>query len=232
METKLNNELIRATSPEDEKKCEPKRNSKEELIAKIIQVAQSNEITLQHSDTKLKRMTKQQLTEFLGEVVETAMRNEMARQVGAKPGAADSVIALGALRMMHDICAKGTEKCMNIFLPNYGYEVEGFSDSLKEPTVREATDACLVEIAKDSEILQYVKSPWARLGIAWAGALVTSVRTKKIRYIPQRRRYAPRMEPEQYQHADPRSEHRPSGRPADGKINGDGGPPVAKCVKV
>ena len=86
METKLNNELIRATSPEDEKKCEPKRNSKEELIAKIIQVAQSNEITLQHSDTKLKRMTKQQLTEFLGEVVETAMRNEMARQVGAKPG--------------------------------------------------------------------------------------------------------------------------------------------------
>ena len=151
METKLNNELIRATTAsDDEKKSEPKRNSKDELITKILQVAESNEIKLQHSDTKLKRMTKPQLTELLGEVVEAAMRNEMARQVGAKPGAADSVIALGALRMMHDICA-GTEKCMNIFLPTYGYEVEGFSDSLKEPTVREATDACLVEIAKDAD---------------------------------------------------------------------------------
>ena len=61
------------------------------------------------------------------------MRDEMARQVGAKPGAADSVIALGALRMVHDICAKGTEQCFNVFLPQYGYEVEGFSDSLKGP---------------------------------------------------------------------------------------------------
>ena len=115
METKLNNELIRAV-PEEEKKADcPKRNSKDELITKILQIAEVNEITLKHSDTKLKRMTKQQLAELLGEVVETAMRNEMARQVGAKPGAADSVIALGALRMMHDICAKGTEKCINLF---------------------------------------------------------------------------------------------------------------------
>ena len=232
METKLNNELIRAVPEEETKKAEPKRNSKDELITKILQIAEVNEITLKHSDTKLKRMTKQQLAELLGEVVETAMRNEMARQVGAKPGAADSVIALGALRMMHDICAKGTEKCINLFLPSYGYEVDGFSDCLKEPAVREATDACLVEIAKDSEVLQYVKSPWARLGIAWAGALVTSVRTKKKRYNPQRRRYAPRMESEQYQYEDTRSEHRASGRPEDGEIDGDGGPPVAKCVKV
>ena len=56
------------------------------------------------------------------------------------------------------------------FLPQYGYEVDGFSDSLKDPCVREATDACLVEIAKESDVLQYVQSPWARLAIAWGGA--------------------------------------------------------------
>ena len=93
--------------------------------------------------------------------IEQAMRDEMARQVGAKPGASDSIIALGALRMVHDMFAKATEKTINVFLPKYGYEVDGFSDSLKDPTVREATDACLVEIARESDILQYVQSPWA-----------------------------------------------------------------------
>ena len=111
MDQKLNNELLKSGPSDDEKKEKPrKRNSKDELIDKIVQVAEHNNITLPHSDTRLKRMTKQQLTELLAELVEKAMRDEMARQVGAKPGAADSVIALGALRMVHDICAKGTEQ--------------------------------------------------------------------------------------------------------------------------
>ena len=51
MEAKLNNELIRAV-PEDEKKADgPKRNSKDELITKILQIAEVNDITLQHSDS-------------------------------------------------------------------------------------------------------------------------------------------------------------------------------------
>ena len=122
MDAKLNNDLLKASSDDEKKGDRPKkRNSKEELIDKIMQVAEHNTIPIPHSDTRLKRMTKQQLNELLAEVIEKAMRNEMARQVGAKPGAADSVIALGALRMVHDICAKGTEQCFNIFLPQYGY---------------------------------------------------------------------------------------------------------------
>ena len=234
MDIKLNNELLKSTS-DDEKtnKDKPKkRNSKEELIDKIIQVAEQNQITIRHSDTKLKRMTKQQLNELLAETIEKVMRDEMARQVGAKPGAADSVIALGALRMVHDICAKGTEQCFNIFLPQYGFEVEGFSDSLKDPSVREATDACLVEIAQDTDVLQYVQSPWARLAIAWGGALVTSVQRKKTRYHYQRGRYAPRMEPSEYVLENSRREHRPRRRSEDGKVDSDGGPPMEKCRKV
>ena len=163
MESKLNNELLKK---DDEKKQTVKRNSKQELINKIVMVAEQNELPLELSDTKLQRLTKQQLNELLAETVEKAMRNEMARQVGARPGAADSVIALGALRMVHDIAAR-TEKCINIWLPDYGYEVDGFADSLQEPSVRQATDACLAEIAQDSDILQYVQSPWSRLAIAW-----------------------------------------------------------------
>lgn len=163
---KLNNELLKK---QDDEKSPPKRNSKQELINKIVQVAEQNDLPLELSDTKLQRLTKQQLNELLAETVEKAMRNEMARQVGARPGAADSVIALGALRMVHDIAAKGAEKCFNMVLPDYGYEVEGFADSLHEPSVRQATDACLAEIAQDSDILQYVQSPWSRLAIAWGG---------------------------------------------------------------
>ena len=233
MDSKLNDELLKATSEDEKKQDKPKkRNSKEELIDKIIEVAEHNKITLHLSDTKLKRMTKQQLNELLAETVETAMRNEMARQVGAKPGATDSVIALGALRMVHDICAKGTEKVFNIFLPEYGYEVDGFADGLKEPSVREATDACLVEIAQDTDILQYVQSPWARLAIAWGGALVTSIQRKKIRYNPQQRYYAPRLEPSEYIIENSGHQHRPRRREADGQEHSDSGPAVEKCVKV
>ena len=182
------------------------------------------------SDTKLQRLTKQELNELLAETVEKAMRNEMARQVGARPGAADSVIALGALRMVHDIAARGAEKCFNMILPDYGYEVEGFADSLQEPSVRQATDACLAEIAQDNDILQYVQSPWSRLAIAWGGALVTSIQRKRVRY--KRRYYAGPMESRESRREDTRREYSPDRGEEDGQEHGDGGPPVAKCLKV
>ncbi len=121
---KLNNELLKEPEGEKEEK-QPKRNSKDELIHKIVELAKNNEIKLP-SDTKLRRLTKQQLNELLASTVEQVMRDEMCRQVKCKPGAADSVIALGALRMIHDLC------------PPYGYELNGFADSVR--AVREGGD--------------------------------------------------------------------------------------------
>ena len=164
---KLNNELITAAKEPEAEEKSPKRNSKESIVQKILELAKANDITLEHTDTKLRRMNKQQLNTLLGEVAEKVMRDEMARQVGCKPGAADSAIALGALRMVHDLAARCAEQGVNAFLPSYGYEIDGFCDSLQDPSVREATDACLVEIAEESDVLQYVKSPWARLALAW-----------------------------------------------------------------
>ena len=178
-DTELNEELLRSTVEEDVKEAEqsqPKRNTKDDLIAKIINCCADHNIELEHSNTKLRRMTKDQLCKILAEKIETGVKSQMAAQVGAKAGAPDSVIALGALKMMHNICANTAEKGLNTFLPRYGYEVNGFCDSLKDPAVDEAVTQCLTEIAAESDILKHIESPYVRLAIAWGGALVTSIR--------------------------------------------------------
>ena len=177
-DTKLNDELLLDGNVEDEKSAEPKRNSKDDLMAKIISVCADNELELEHSNSKLRRMTKQQLCKILAEKIEEGVKSQMAKQVGAKPGCGDNVIALGALKMMHNLLANSAEKGLNVFLPSYGYEVVGFSESLKDPHVDEAVSQCLHEIALESDVMQYIESPYVRLAIAWGGALVTSIRKK------------------------------------------------------
>ena len=102
----------------------------------------------------------------------------MAEQVGVSRNASSGLIQLGALRMIHNLFANATEQGLNAFLPSYGYEIHGFAKTLDEPPVKEAVDACLQEIARESDILDYIESPYARLGIAWSGALFTCLRTK------------------------------------------------------
>ena len=53
MDSKLNSELLKAAVDEDEKKepPKPKRNSKDELVEKICQVATSSGIKLEYSET-------------------------------------------------------------------------------------------------------------------------------------------------------------------------------------
>ena len=97
MDIQLNDELLL----DEVKSEEPKRNSKQDIIAKIIKCCEDGEVELPYSDTKLQRMTKQQLCKLLAECIDKKVRNHMAAQVGAKSGASDSVIALGALKMIH-----------------------------------------------------------------------------------------------------------------------------------
>ena len=173
----MNDELLDSLEPDVvEAEQQPKRNSKDDLIGKIIACCADNQIELEYSNSKLRRMTREQLCKVLAEKLEKGVKSQMAAQVGAKPGAPDSVIALGALKMMHNIAAGTAEKGLNAFLPRYGYEIHGFRESLKDPAVDEAVNQCLTEIAADSDILQHIKSPYVRLAIAWGGALVTSIR--------------------------------------------------------
>ena len=174
---KLNDELLKATEQDVETaEDQPKRNSKDELIGKIISVCADHNLELEHSNSKLRRMTKDQLCKILAEKIEKGVRCQMAAQVGAKAGSPDSVIALGALKMIHNIAAGTAEKGLNVVLPRYGYEIHGFRDSLKDPAVDEAVNQCLMEIAAESDVLKHIESPYVRLAIAWGGALVTSIR--------------------------------------------------------
>ena len=175
---RLNNALLTADSPrkEDEK---AKRNTKNALLEKIIQVTEKYGLTLDYSDTKLKRMNKTQLAKVLAEVIEESVKIDMCKQVGCEPGASPKVMGLAAIRMLHDICATGFEKGAQVVLPQYGYELDGFSDSLKDPMVSQGIDQCLIEIAAESpEILQYFESPYARLGLCWSGALLSCIKKR------------------------------------------------------
>ncbi len=176
-----------------------KRNSKSELINRIVELSDKNNVELEYSDTKLKRMNKTQLQQILADQMEKIMKAEIAETVGANRNASEQVVAMHALRMMHDIAAKGFEVGGNKFANQYGYDITGFSDNLKEPIVSEAVNQCLEEIAlENADILEYVKSPYARLALAWAGCLATCAKKRRpntINNIERNSKDARRMEP-------------------------------------
>ena len=126
----LNDELLASTGPPaEDKPSEPKRNSKDDIIQKIISTAENHNVTLEMSNTKLRRMTKTQLNKLLASTIEKGMQSQMAAQVGVGKNASEKLIALGALRMIHNLCANATEQGLNAFLPSYGYEVRGFANA-------------------------------------------------------------------------------------------------------
>ena len=176
-----------------------KRNSKSELINRIVELSDKNNVELEYSDTKLKRMNKTQLQQILADQMEKIMKAEIAETVGANRNASEQVVAMHALRMMHDIAAKGFEVGGNKFANQYGYDITGFSDNLKEPIVSEAVNQCLEEIAlENADILEYVKSPYARLALAWAGCLATCAKKRRPNTnnnIERNSKDARRMEP-------------------------------------
>ena len=176
---KLNAELLNATKDEPEVKA-PKRNSKDALINNILKVVQQYELDFDVSDTKMKRMNKEQLTKVLAEVMEQSVRVDMAKSVGVDPRGGGKVITLGALRMIHNIAAVGFEKCFNQFAaPHVGMESDGFANSLKDPNVQGSVDECLAEIAAENpEILEYFDSPYTRLALIWSGAMLSCLKKR------------------------------------------------------
>merc|ERR1711969_207650 len=93
----------------------------------------------------------------------------------------------------------------------YGYSVDGFAHSLKSGHTKEAVDACLREIAATTDIMGYIESPYARLAIAWGGALVASIKRVPI---TKNGRHAARMGPEQARAKDPLQRGPGGGAPA------------------
>ena len=197
--TRLNNELLNVAKPDsvESEVKKPKRNSKEELLAKILKVVEKYDLDFEYSDTRLKRMNKQELTKLLASVMENSVKIDMAKAVGVDPRANGKVVTLGALRMIHNICASGLEKVWNsVATPYTGYEVDGFAQSLQDPSVRGSVDECLLEIAAENpEILQYFDSPYTRLALVWSGALLTCIKRKTVLLNRNAKYMGPRTHP-------------------------------------
>lgn len=205
----LNDELLKVEKADDEPS---KRNTKEWLMSKILQLADDNGLELSCSNTKLKRMNKKELNQLLGALMEEVSKQQMARSVGSK-STDEKSIALGTLRMVHDMMAMATERGLNGVLPSYGY---GFTESLKNPTVSQCVDDCLQEIADSTDVLQYIESPFARLGIAWAGAMATSIRPAQKTLVNSKNVRATKLGPSAVNRAQT-VQHRPSRRPEAGQ---------------
>ena len=176
----LNNELLR----EDEvAPSSPKRNSKQALINKIVELAEKIGVQIEESDSKLKRMNKEQLNKKLAELMETQLRKKMAENVGIQDASgteSNKVLSIGALRMVHGIIVNGGEKLYNgMVAPRVGYELTNFAKNLQNPAYQDDIDQCLVEISNENpEILEYFESPYTRLMMIWFSCAVTCV--KKI----------------------------------------------------
>ena len=221
----LNDELLK---PEPATDQEPRRNSKEWLITKITQLCEEANLELTMSNTKLRRMGKEKLQKLLAELTEEAVKSEMARNLNVG-STDDRVMAIATLRMLHDMMAQGAEATLNRVLPRYGYEVQGFTDGLKQPTTSKVVDQCLEEIAAESDILQYVESPYSRLALCWSTAMMGSVRQR-----------APNFNRGRYKNASnlgPKPDHRKNSvqfgagrRAPPGKIDSGSGP-AAKNVR-
>ena len=226
-DSSLNNELLNAGEPPRKgDDAQAKRNSKNALIEKIVQVSDKYGLEVAYSDTKLKRMNKGQLAKVLAEVIEESVKIDMCKQVGCEPGASPRVMGLAAIRMLHDICATGFEKGAQAVLPQYGYELDGFAASLKDPMVSQGIDQCLIEIAAESpEILQYFESPYARLGLCWSGALLSCV--KKRGYTQN----ASALQPRNAGQRNP-LRNRMRGGPPDRQEHRDQPPSVPDVLKV
>ena len=181
---------------EEEKPAEPeipKRNSKDALRANILRVVDKYDLDFPYSDTKLKRMNKEQLTKLLAQVMEESVKQDMAKQVGVDPKAPQALISLGALRMVHNIAARGVEKAWNNFaVEPTGLEIDGFASTLTHPEVAKTVDECLLEIAdQNPEVLQYFESPYSRLALIWVGVLSSTLKKAHVQKFRPRERERP-----------------------------------------
>ena len=216
--SRLVNELLREADSEKKPDTppKPKRNSKEELHQKIIRIVEKYELEFGYSDTKLKRMNKVELQKVLAAVLEQGVKYDMAKAVGVDPRAHGKVVTLGALRMLHNLCAMGFERGFNqLATPMCGYQCEGFAECLRDPSVSGSIDECLTEIAAENpEVLEYFDSPYARLALVWSGAMLSVIKAKENRRYSQNRGNARRMGPQE------------NIRPAASRPSGGGGAAV------
>ena len=153
----------------------PRRNTKGDIISQIWQLKETANLTMEHSETALRRKSKHELAEVLSSMIEEASKKALAKSVGAVD-CQPSSIQIAALRMMWDTAVGGLEKGSECILPSMGYSVKGLlKNSQSDPTSQVIND-CLREISiLNPEIMGKVASPYVRLSMAMLSVAVSTV---------------------------------------------------------
>ena len=180
MASELVEELV-VSAKEEEKSAKPstpKRNSKTELIQKIVQLAKEVNEPLE-SDSQLKRMSKRALNEKLASLVERRIEFEAQKCLGIDAEQAKSpyMVNLAALKMVHSIAVNSTETLVERTSDKHGMSIAGFKTKMQE--CQESIDMILAEIAQQyPEVLENFSSPWVRLGLLWTSNVMMSLKKK------------------------------------------------------
>ena len=177
-------ELVESQTPvvEVAKPKSPKRNSKDEMIQKIIQLSEECGEKLEESNSQLKRMSKKMLTEKLAGLVEKRIEVEAQKCLGINKEQAQSpyCVNLAALKMVHEIAVNSTESLVERTSDRHGMTISGFKHKMKD--CQESIDTILAEIAQQyPEVLEKFSSPWVRLGLLWTSNVMMSLKKKPIK---------------------------------------------------
>ena len=157
-----------------------KRNSKDELIKKIISLSEEVGEPVKLSNSQLKRMSKNALTDVLAGYVEKRIEVEAQKCLGIdKEQAANPYcVNLAALKMVHEIAVNSTEALVERTSEKHGMTISGFKRKMKES--QESIDMILSEIAQlYPEVLEKFSSPWVRLGLLWTSNVVLTLKKKE-----------------------------------------------------
>ena len=180
--TELVDELVDAAKEETVvvKPTTPKRNSKQSLIEKIIQLSNDVGEPLKESDSQLKRMSKRVLQDKLAALVEKRIEFEAQKCLGLDSETIKSpyMVNLAALKMVHSIAVTSTEALVERTSERHGMTIAGFKTKMKDS--QESIDLILSEIAQEyPEVLEKFSSPWIRLALLWTSNVVISLKKKK-----------------------------------------------------
>ena len=183
-------ELIKAQkSPV--KPVSPKRNSKDDLIQKILKLADDVGEDIEETDSQLRRMSKRALTEKLAKLVERRIEFEAQKALGITNEQAQSpyMVNLAALKMVHSIAVSSAENIVDRTSNRHGMTLQGFSDRMKD--CQESVDQILMEIAElYPDVIEKFSSPWVRLGLLWGSNVMVSLKKKT-----HNNKYAPSLRP-------------------------------------
>ena len=129
-------------------------------------------------------MTKTQLLDYLAECISEAMAQKINEKMGCANMPEDAsdtdrqrLMAASFLTMAHNVLANGTEKLVENYTE---FSIQGFSDTFEKPQNKQILEETLLQIAEEHDIIQYVDSPWSKLGLLWGSGVISNLRKKNI----------------------------------------------------